>query len=136
MEQVSWSMYVMAVGLVAGIYYLYVGVRYYRQDFKNLLNRIFQPPERSLDNQEGEESPISKEELEALSKASRTMEEGFDELAGIQATKEEAISVAREYLAGFTRPVFREGLEQLVLRKTKEVFRLELTPTDLKMLWE
>ncbi len=136
MEQISWQTYVISVGFVTGAYYLYVGIRYYRQDIKNTLNRIFQPPDRKPDHQETEENPISQHELEALSKASQTMEEVFDELSGIQATKEEAIAVAREHLAVFTRPVFREGLEQLVVRKAKEVFRLDLTPTDLQKLWE
>lgn len=136
MEQISWQMYVTSVGFVTGAYYLYVGICYYRQDIKNTLNRIFQPPDRKPDHQETEESPISQQELEALSKASQTMEEVFDELSGILATKEEAIAVAREYLVGFTRPVFREGLEQLVVRKAKEVFRLDLTPIDLQKLWE
>ena len=136
MEQISWQTYVISVGLVTGAYYLYVGFRYYRQDVKNTLNRIFQPPDRKPDPQETEENPISQQELESLSKASQTMEEVFDELSGIQATKEEAIAVAREHLTAFTRPVFREGLEQLVVRKSKEVFRLDLTPADLQKLWE
>ncbi|GAA4430800.1 hypothetical protein GCM10023091_00540 [Ravibacter arvi] len=136
MEQVSWQVYVMSVVLVTGTYYLYVGFRYYRQDFKNLLNKVFQPPERQTVYQDPEEEPIQIAELEALSQASRTMEQVFDELTGIEVTKEEAISVAREYLSGFKQPVFRISLSQLVSRKVKEAFKLELTPDELRAIWE
>lgn len=129
-------MYVTSVGLVTGAYYLYVGFRYYRQDLKNQLSWVFQPPERQPAGRDLEEEPIRIAELEALSQASRAVEQVFDELAGFEVTREEVLSVAREYLSGFSQPVFQKSLAQLVFLKAKESFKLELTPDELSAIWE
>jgi hypothetical protein len=139
MEQISWQMYVMSVGLVTGAYYLYVGFSYYRQDFKNIISRVLKPPDRQSITQEVEVDSIQEAELEALNQASQALETVFDELAGIQVTKQEAISVVRDQLSGFTdlrQRAVRQSLEGLVARKAREAFEVELTAIDLKAIWE
>lgn len=139
MEQISWQMYVMSVGLVTGAYYLYVGFSYYRQDFKNIISRVLKPPDRQSITQEIEVASIQEAELEALNQASQALEAVFDELAGIQVTKQEAISVVRDQLSGFTdlkQRAVRQSLEGLVARKAREAFEVELTAIDLKAIWE
>ena len=139
MEQVSWQVYVMWVGLVTAAYYLYVGIRYYRQDFKTIISKVLKPPDRQATGQELETDPIQSTELEALNRASQALEAVFDELAGIQVTKEEAISVLRDQLSGFKdlkQQAVRQSLEGLVARKAKDAFKLELTAMDLEAIWE
>ena len=133
MEQVSWRLYVMLVSVVVGIYYLYVGIRYYRQDFKILLKRALKPPNPK------EIESIRVDELKALNQVARILEESFDELAGIEVTQEEALSLAREQLSGrpgLEKQVIKEALEQLVAGKAKVVFGLELTQSELKTIWQ
>nr|WP_295922240.1 hypothetical protein [uncultured Dyadobacter sp.] len=45
----SWTGYFLAVGAAVAIYYLIIGIRYYRQDIKTLLNsksRFWDRPEK------------------------------------------------------------------------------------------
>lgn len=139
MEQVSWQVYVMSVGLVTAAYYLYVGIRYYRQDFNTIISKILKPPDRQASGQEAETDSIHPADLEMLNQASQALEAVFDELAGVQLTKEEAISVVRDQLSGFKdlrQQAVRQSVEGLVARKALEAFKLELTAMDLKAIWE
>lgn len=139
MEQISWQTYVMSVGLVTGAYYLYVGFSYYRQDFKNIISKVLKPPDRKATGQEVEAYSIQEAELEALNQASQALEAVFDELAGIQVSKEEALSVVRDQLSGFAgleQQAVRQALEGLVARKAWGTFKLKLTAIDLKAIWE
>ncbi len=132
MEQDSWQLYIMLVSAVVGVYYIYVGVRFYRSDLQNVVTRVLKPPNTR------EAETIQVTELEALNQAARLLEESFDGLAGIEITHQEVLSFAREQLSGIPgleNSVVRQTLEQLVASKSKTVFGLELSHSDLKTIW-
>lgn len=134
LNNISWSQYLGAIGLASAVYYLIVGLRFYRQQ---IIARL-----------RGGSSQAQAEELQDDNPAGELMEDlesTVNDIAhrilvpGKQATKEELLAQLTERVASFgglRRPGYRYALNNYIIEKAGQNCGIEYTEQELEQAWQ
>lgn len=133
LSNVSWTEYLAAVGALLILYYLVIGIRYYRKEIKNLLKGRMKTGHTAGVEKMAEE--ISFEELEAVV---------FDlryavlDKAGKNTTKPELLKQLAgrlENYAGLRKPAYRAAINNAIIQHAKDSCGIMFTEEELNEAW-
>ncbi len=133
LSNVSWEEYLAAVGTLLLLYYLVIGIRYYRKEIKNLLKGKIKTGDNTRSEKSAEE--ISFEELEAVV---------FDlryavlDKAGKNTSKPELLRQLAgrlEHYAGLRKPAYRAAINNAIIQHAKDSCGIVFTEEELNEAW-
>lgn len=129
LEAITWKTYLTAVAAAGGIYYLSIGLIYYRKKTQGII--------QGETGEETEELIVGGfEELDALTEKIR---HSILEEAGNGASKAELIIQFREQLAdygGLRQPAFRLALTNFLIQKSESICGVIFTSEELNAEWD
>lgn len=157
---ISWSNYLLAVLLLLTIYYVFIGIRFYSNDLKQLLNgqrksgdnlirqdlRDFSSSNQDNDQIQSAPSPSG------YSAFAETEEDTFNDVEQIISRLKETIAVAiekkheRSILLKLLQSVykfypelrysaFRPAIDELVISECEKKGSIKLSEEDVEMMW-
>ncbi len=135
LSNVTWKEYLVALGVLLLLYYLLIGIKYYRKEIKNLLRGKRARPVFNIHSEQSSEE-VSLEELEAVVFDLRY---AILEKAGKNTSRQELLRQLSERLANYTglrKPAYRVAINNAVIRYAKENCGIEFSEEELNETWE
>jgi len=152
-HSITWANYLLVIGLLLSIYYLFIGIRFYSRDIKALLSAKFKTSEKipQVDSY-ATHAQLSIEPLQMELSFADTSEETFVEVeqlieklkAAIQkaasnaSIKEEVINSLRLILedhANLKGPPFQSAINELINKECKKLGFPMLSEAEIDRLW-
>lgn len=151
---ISWTDYFITVAILLAIYYLFIGIRYYSGDIKDLLSgkRTLKfkgavPATGSRYNQDDEQNPSAAVGFENTSDGEFTevehlierlksiIEDAFQRKLILQEFKQYVSSVLKEYPSVKYSPL-RSSINELILSECEKYEGVTLTEGEVDLLWK
>ena len=150
---ISWTAYIVVVALLLVAWYLFIGLRYYSNDLKDLFLRREKPdtfPDRAPvlafteedHNYSETHLPVShypNDPLDQVEELSSKLREAVAESASKNYSKEEFISLLRRTVTGFPELIgspFKETIHDLILSECEKQGFIHLMAVELEIIWE
>lgn len=138
LEQITWSSYWIAALILLVIYYLVVGLIFFREDIAKGMKRHLVAGRSSGEEQDEEETASGEDgfnELESIvTKIKGTLEE-----AGKEASKEELLVKLGEILAGYSgldTPAFRVAINNYIIGHAEKKCAVDFEEEELNQYWQ
>lgn len=150
---ISWTDYFITVAILLAIYYLFIGIRYYSGDIKDLLSgkRTLKfkgavPATGSRYNQNDEQNPSAAVGFENTSDGEFTevehlierlksiIEDAFQRKIILQEFKQDVSSVLKEYPSVKYSPL-RSSINEFIVSECQKYEGVTLTIEDVELLW-
>jgi len=141
LSNVSWSEYVAVIVVLAILYYLVIGIKYFREEIKALFNgklkKSSQPAKKGSENLTNQK-PVdaSFEELQAVVNDLRY---GILDRLGKQANKSHLITLLQDRLAkyeGLNRPAYRVAINNYIIQHAEEICGVAFSEDELNAAWD
>lgn len=136
LEQITWSTYWTAVIILLLLYYLMIGVLYFRGDLPILIRKLNRK-RMSGGSKAGEDSAPASPGIETLQEKVQQINSIFKD-AGGQADKQALLGEIGRVLTGFEgleRPAFKAALSNHIIREAEEQCGVDLTESELERTW-
>lgn len=136
-SSISWQDYLMAVAIALTIYYLVVGVKFYRSEVKELFKSKHKPLGLTMDT--GEEPPPENNDLVEIENLISRVKEVFDMAANQQLTTaevEEFLSLVFADYPSIKHSDWRASVNELVVSESEEIANIDLTLQQVNLLWD
>jgi len=145
LSKVSWSVYAEVVLILLIIYYVIVGIKYYRKEIKDLLSGKFR------ENPATGKTPAEKHTAEVIDEP--VNDGSYDELetivndiryaildkAGKQANKAEMLLQLQHRLAnysGLRKPAYRIAVNNFIITHAKDICGIDYDADELNRAWD
>jgi len=141
LSNVSWSEYLAAVVILLVLYYVIIGLKYYRKEITSLLSGKLPNKDNTsknvLKSPEGRQQDApSFDELEAVVNDLRY---SILDKAGNPAIKAELLGQLKQRLAsyaGLRRPAYRVAINNYIITHAKEICGVVFSESELEAAWE
>jgi hypothetical protein len=137
LSNVSWSEYGEIIAVVLVIYYLIVGIGYFREELKKVLTgKLPKTPNSKKTENSFKETDLSLEELEAVVQDLRY---AIFDRAGKEVGKEELLNLLKGRLkgyAGLQRPAYRVAINNYIIANAKELCGVLFNKHELNSAWD
>lgn len=141
---ISWYNYAIAVLVISGLYYIFIGFKFYRQDITAFFSRKWKTSNTaSVDDHEEAEFTTSP--------YGEAMEGSFDELEEVvqdlktaildkagNTGKDDLLDLLKQRLANYTglrRPAFRVAVNHFIIRQAEETCGVAFSEDELNEAW-
>jgi hypothetical protein len=135
---VSWKEYLVVLAVTLVVYYVFVGIRYYRKELDSLLKGEL-PKFNKLVKKEDDNStrnPADFEELEAVVDDLRyAIFEKAGKLTGQQELAEQLNKRLQNY-SGLQKPAYRVAINNYIIRNAKEICGVVFSESELDGMWD
>lgn len=129
-SNVSWKEYIGAMALLLAVYYLFIGIRYYRRNLLSLLSGRFHRKQHSSDGD------TDNDELDSIVFDIRY---AILEKASMNASKQELLRQLCERLenySGLRKPAFRVALSNAIIQQAKDNCNVDFSMAELDDAWD
>ena len=141
LSNVSWSEYVAVIVVLAIVYYLVIGIKYFREEIKALFNgklkKSSHPAKTNAENLINQKAvDASFEELQAVVNDLRY---GILDRLGKQADKSQLITLLQDRLAkyeGLNRPAYRVAINNYIIQHAEEICGVAFSEDELNAAWD
>lgn len=138
-NNVSWGVYLGAMVILAAVYYLLIGPRFFRDELKGILNgKLFKrkvEEENGPADDPGAYDTSSMDELEAVVNDLRY---AVLEKTGKPADKGELLDQLKNRLAGYeglNKPAFRVAINNYIIQYAKDICGVTYSEHELNSAW-
>lgn len=137
LKNVSWGMYLEFLVIALVIYYCYIGIKYFKDDIKSIINGKLKIIRQSKQTSTGTQmDDPSFEELKAVSEDLRT---AVFERVGKYLSKQELLEQLQERLSlyeGLYKPAYRHALNNSIILNAKEICGVVFSEDELNSAWD
>ena len=154
LKNISWSDYIIAVAILLAIYYLFVGVRYFSAEIKDLLSGKRKPKLRTVSSDNNGMSYSGDEpDQQELVRFEKTTDDEFTEVEHLierlkavvadasrrkltpQELKQHLSMVLKEYPAVRYSPI-RSSVNELIVSECQKYGAVTLKEDEVELLWK
>ncbi len=135
-SNISWQNYLTGMAIALAVYYLVVGLKFYRSEISNL----YKPrPKRTLELQEIEEDPPHEnDQLVEIENLISRVKEVFEMAKDRRLTSgevEEFLSLVFAEYPSVKHSDWRDSVNELVVSESEKVAGIRLTTQQVNQLW-
>ncbi|MCH5684012.1 hypothetical protein LWM68_06870 [Niabella sp. W65] len=154
LKNISWSDYIIAVAILLAIYYLFVGMKYFSGEIKDLLSRKRKLKFRAaVPNDHAAYNPDNEESLQETSGFEKTTDDEFSEVEHLierlkaviadasrrklipQEFKQYLSMVLKEYPSVRYSPL-RSSINELIVSECQKYGAVTLNEDEVELLWK
>lgn len=137
---VSWKEYLLAIVIVLVVYYVCLGLKYYREEIKALLAGKFPKRIATGDNPyQPDLNGRDDSEMDELEYITNDLRYAIFEKAGKQVGKSELLQLLEDRLAdynGLYKPAFRVAINNYIIQHAKEICGVTYHEHELNSAWD
>jgi hypothetical protein len=139
LSYVSWKDYLLAMVILLAVYYVCLGLKYYRDEIKALLRKF---PKRFTTGDESQQPNLNAAndaEMDELEFIINDLRYAIFERAGKHIGKSELFELLKERLAdynGLYKPAFRVALNNFIIQHAKEICGVTYNEDELNSAWD
>ncbi len=129
-NNISWKEYIGTMALVLAVYYLFIGIRYYRKNIRTSFSVRFRRRQHSN---------VAATDTDELDSIVFDIRYAILEKAGMNASKQELLRQLCERLenySGLRKPAFRVALNNAIIQQAKDNCNVDFSTAELDDAWD
>ena len=138
LSKVSWSQYLICIGIVLFVYYVFVILVYYRKELSGTLSSKFKKSNQLAEEGLAGEAYPEDQSFDELEMVVNDLRYAILDPAGKNANKQEVLVQLKNRLAdyeGMGRPAFRVSINNYIIQHAKEICGVVFSEEELEAEW-